>query len=222
MKKAGKVSWYVVVAFLLLIGIGASIIHYMGEPYNKGFLDFPVLTALHVVPGGIYLLLAPFQLLPGIRRRSLSYHRKMGRVLLFLGIIVGFSALGLAIFTPFSGWLESVIIGIFGCYFLYSIYAGYCSIRKKEIIQHRNWMIRAFAIGLSIATMRLIFVPSLILLKVNSYEMAANLSITAFTIAFVLHTIGAEIYIWQLGPKKTSQLTRILNNEIPVSSSAKG
>ena len=34
-------------------GIAASDTHYLQEPYNPGFLEFPVVTAMHVVLGGL-------------------------------------------------------------------------------------------------------------------------------------------------------------------------
>jgi hypothetical protein len=49
----------VAVGFLALVGVGASAAHYLQEPYNPGFLDFPTVVALHVVLGGVYLALAP-------------------------------------------------------------------------------------------------------------------------------------------------------------------
>lgn len=53
------------VGFLALVG--ASIFHYLVEPYNPGALQFPLLTAGHVILGGIYLALAPLQFVQGIR-----------------------------------------------------------------------------------------------------------------------------------------------------------
>jgi hypothetical protein len=48
------------VCFLVLIGVGASTVHYLQEPNNPDFLKFPTITALPVVLGGFYLALAPF------------------------------------------------------------------------------------------------------------------------------------------------------------------
>ena len=56
-------------------------------------------------------------------------------------------------------------------------------------------MIRAFAIGLSIATMRLIFVPLIILSGDPSHERLQTLSILSFTIALVAHTVAGELWI---------------------------
>jgi undecaprenyl pyrophosphate phosphatase UppP len=79
----------VVVGFLVFVGVGASVAHYLQEPYNPGFLDFPTVVALHVVLGGVYLALAPFQFVRRIRSRHLGYHRRVGRLLVATGVVVG-------------------------------------------------------------------------------------------------------------------------------------
>jgi hypothetical protein len=60
---------------------------------------------------------------------------------------------------------------------------------------HREWIIRAFPIGLSIATMRLIFVPTLLVVADPTDAQVAVLSNTSFAAAFVLHTSVAEAWI---------------------------
>jgi hypothetical protein len=74
--------WFlgVVIGFLTFVGVGASVTHYLQEPYNPGFLRFPIITALHVVLGGFYLALAPFQLVKIVRSRHLRFHRRAGGV----------------------------------------------------------------------------------------------------------------------------------------------
>jgi Predicted membrane protein (DUF2306) len=104
----------VVVGFLAIVGIAASATHYLYEPYNPGFLDFPTIVALHVVLGGLYLALAPFQFVKRIRSRHIGYHRRAGRVLVAIGLVVGATALFMGLVIPFSGWPEQVIIGLFG------------------------------------------------------------------------------------------------------------
>ena len=186
---------FILVGFLALVGVGASIHHFFQQPYNDGFLVYPTITAIHVISGGIYLLLAPFQFIAGIRARWINYHRLVGRALVIVGILVGSSAVFIAIVIPFSGWIESVINGFFGMLFLVALVRSFLMIKNKKINLHREWMIRAFAIGLGIATMRLIFIPALILTGAPSHQQTAFLSIVAFTIAFVLHVTVAELWI---------------------------
>ncbi len=158
-RRAMRLPLGVVVGFLALVGVGASATHYLQEPYNPGFLQFPTIVALHVVLGGVYLALAPFQFVGRIRSRHLGYHRWAGRLLVAVGLVAGVTALFMGLVIPFSGWGERVIIGLFGSLFPFALVRGFLHVRAARVALHREWMIRAFAMGLSIATMRLIFVP---------------------------------------------------------------
>jgi len=97
--------------------------------------------------------------------------------------------------VPFSGWLERVVIGLFESLFLYALVKGFLHVRAGRVALHREWMIRAFAIGLSIATMRLIFVPALIIVAGPTDAQIAALSTSSFAVAFVLHASVAEAWI---------------------------
>jgi len=195
MKKGMKWLLGALVGSLAFIGIGASVSHYLQEPYNPGFLEFPTITASHVVLGGIYLAFAPFQFVKRIRSRHLGYHRRMGRVLVAVGLVVGATALFIGFVIPFSGWAERVIIGIFGGMFLFALVKGFVHIRAGRVALHREWMIRAFAIGLSIATMRLIFISALLIVAVPTDGQIAMLSNASFAVAFVVHASVAEAWI---------------------------
>jgi uncharacterized membrane protein len=185
----------VVVGFLALVGVGASATHYLQEPYNPGFLRFPTIVALHVVLGGVYLALAPFQLVKRIRSRHPGYHRRVGRLLVAVGLVAGVTALFMGLVIPFSGWAERVIIGLFGGFFLFALVKGFLHVRAGRVALHREWMIRAFALGLSIATMRLIFVPTLLIVADPTHGQIALLSVSSFAAAFVLNTTVAELWI---------------------------
>lgn len=184
-----------VVALLALIGVGASATHYLQEPYNPGFLRYPTIVALHVVLGGTYLALAPFQFVRRIRSRHLAYHRRVGSILVAIGIVAGVTALFMGLVIPFSGWPERVVIGLFGGLFLVALVKGFVHVRAGRAGLHREWMIRAFAIGLSIAAMRLIFIPALIVTADPTDAQVALFSVGSFAAAFVVHAAVAELWI---------------------------
>jgi uncharacterized membrane protein len=185
----------IVVGLLALLGIGAAIFHYVEEPYNPGFLEYPLITAFHVILGGIYLALAPWQFVQRIRNRWLGYHRWVGRLLVAIGLIVGATALFMGFVFPMSGWPESVVIGLFGGLFLVALVLGYRHVRAGRVALHREWMMRAFAIALSIATMRIFFIPALIWIGNPTDEQIAFLSVGSFTLAFLLHSLVTELWI---------------------------
>ena len=195
----------IVVGFLALVGVAASAAHYLVEPYNPGFLEYPTIVAVHVVLGGIYMLFAPFQFVKRIRSRHLAYHRRMGRVLVVLGLVVGATALFLGLVIPFSGWAERMLIGLFGGLFLFALGTGFVHVRAGRVAPHREWMIRAFAVALAIATQRLIFIPSLLVVGDPTYGQVVTLSVAAWSAALVVHSSLAEVWI---------RLTR--NRGVPV------
>jgi uncharacterized membrane protein len=186
----------VAVGFLALVGVGASAAHYLQEPYNPGFLDFPTVVALHVILGGVYLALAPFQFVRRIRSRHLAYHRRVGRLLVAIGVVVGVTALYMGLVIPFSGWPERVVVGLFGSLFLFALIKGFVHVRTGRVALHREWMIRAFAIGLAIATQRVIFFPALIITMSDPTDGSfGTLLIAALAAAFVVHASVAETWI---------------------------
>ena len=195
MRKGMRWPLEVVVGLLALVGIGASATFYLREPANLGFLDFPTIVALHVVLGAFYLMFAPFQFVKRIRSRHLGYHRRMGRVLVAVGLVVGVTALFIGLVIPFSGWAESVVIGLFGSVFLVAIVKGFVHIRAGRVALHREWMIRAFAIALAIATQRVIFIPSLFVIADPTVGQIVALSVVAWVAALVVHTSVAEAWI---------------------------
>jgi uncharacterized membrane protein len=194
-RKGPRWSLVMAVGSLVFVGIAASATHYLREPYNPGFLEFPVVTALHVVLGGLYLTLAPFQFISRIRSRHLAYHRRAGRVLVAVGLIVGITALLMGLIIPFFGWGERVIISLFGTVFLVALVKGFVHIRAGRVTLHREWMMRAFATALFIATQRLIFFPALLIFTDPTKGQLSALWVAAFVAAFLLNVSVAETRI---------------------------
>ena len=141
--------------------------------------------AVHVVLGGLYLTLVPFQFVRRIRSRHLAYHRRVGRILVSIGLVVGVTALFMGLVIPFSGWGERVIIGLFGTLFLAALLKGFVHVRAGRVALHREWMIRAFAIALAVATIRLIYIPALLIVADPTDAQNALLWDTSFAVAFV-------------------------------------
>ena len=185
----------VVVGFLALVGVGASATHYVYEPANEGFLEYPAIVFLHVVFGSLYLAFAGFQFVGRVRSGRPGYHYWAGRALVSTGVVVGATGLFMGLVIPFSGWTERVYIGVFGTLFLVALVKGFVHIRAGRVALHREWMIRAFAVALAFATMRVIFIPALAIVDDPTDEQITTLSASSFMAAFVLHALLAEVWI---------------------------
>jgi uncharacterized membrane protein len=124
--------------------------------FDRPFANHPVMALLHVVPGGVFLVLAPFQFCRRLRGRYLALHRWSGRLLIPVAFISTLSGLFFGLLMPFGGWGESLAIALFGGLFLASLSRAFLAIRTRQVDRHREWMIRAFAIALGISTIRVV------------------------------------------------------------------
>ena len=111
---------------------------------------------------------------------------------------------------PIAGWIERGYISVFGALFLVALVKGLVHIRAGRVALHREWMIRAFAIGLAVATQRVIFIPALLAVADPTDAPVAMLSAVSFLAAFVVHISVAEAWI---------RLTR--RSGVPVARAAK-
>jgi Predicted membrane protein (DUF2306) len=106
----------------------------------------------------VYIILGAFQFAPSFRRRRPGWHRVAGRLVVLCGLLVGLSALWMTLFYPWpagDGALLYVLRLLFGSAMVVSIVLGFTTIRRGNVIGHRAWMTRGYAIGLGAATQML-------------------------------------------------------------------
>ncbi len=164
------------------------------NPMDVGFAQHPFLTLIHITPGLLFMVLGPLQFVARIRRRSAAIHRWIGRIFLVCGAIIGISALIMGFLMPIGGAKESAAIAAFASFFLFGLWKAYADIRQRNFRLHREWMIRAFAVGLAVATIRPIvgiFFATSRLTHLTPHDFFG----TAFWIGFTFQSIAAEIYI---------------------------
>jgi uncharacterized membrane protein len=124
--------------------------------FDSRFAAHRAPALLHVVPGGLFLALAPFQFSSRIRRRHVRFHRWSGRILVLAAVVSGATGLFFGLFLPFGGVGESAAIAVFGGLFLLAVVCGFVAIRRRQITRHREWMIRGFAVAIAISTVRVV------------------------------------------------------------------
>jgi len=121
---------------------------------DAGFARHETLTIIHIIPGLLFMLLAPLQFVKRIRVRRPALHRWIGRTVVGLGMVIGGSALVMSPQMAIGGPTETAATTLFGCVFLFAMIRGFIHIRRGNRRLHREWMIRAFAIGMAVATIR--------------------------------------------------------------------
>lgn len=118
----------------------------------------PLPAILHVISVTLYSILGAFQFVPGFRRRRPDWHRIAGWILVPSGLIAALSGLWMTHFYPFPDNDGELIYGfrlVFGSAMFLSIVLGVAAIRRWDIVQHRAWMMRGYAIGLGAGTQTL-------------------------------------------------------------------
>jgi uncharacterized membrane protein len=158
---------------------------------DLGFAKHLALTMVHILPGAIFVVLAPLQFVPGIRAKYLNLHRWMGRVLVVTGLVIGVTALVMSYTMNIGGPNETAATTLFAILFLFSLTKAYRHIRRKEVARHREWMMRAFAIALGVATTRPIVGMFLAFRKVSPHEFFG----IAFWLGFTVTFFVAEVWI---------------------------
>ncbi len=126
-----------------------------GSPeFHARFDQMPIASAMHVLGGGMVLLLGGFQFSRRLRMRMPALHRNMGRVYLILVAVGGTGGLMLAPFSE-GGLVAHFGFALLGITWLYSGWQAYAAIRRGDIALHREWMMRNFSLTFAAVTLRI-------------------------------------------------------------------
>ena len=199
MKIASTLGWFaIVLSVLIMIASGVSRLVLMTQdPATADLLDVryiqhPWVSLLHIVPGVLFLTLAPLQFVARIRRRRISIHRGMGRILATCAAISGVIVLVLNIIFPaFGGISTQTATAFFGVIFLFSLAMAIRHILRKEVRQHREWMIRTFSLAMGVATIRVFFVLLGAITDLSFEEIFG----VSFWLGFGVNLLVAEVWI---------------------------
>ena len=163
---------------------------------DEGFARHPLLTMLHIIPGSLFMVLGPLQFIPALRSRKPRLHRWTGRAVLASGAIVGTTALVMSPQMAIGGVSETAATMLFAILFLFGLTRAFLLIRRGSVALHREWMVRAFAIGLAVASIRPIvgiFFATSRLTHLTPHDFFG----AAFWLGFTAQTIAAEVWIHQ-------------------------
>lgn len=152
-----------VVWLLALYFIYTNALRYFNPSFKGYTLEFkpfvPFMVA-HVAGGMIALLIGPFQFFPTIRKKYTNIHKIIGKVYLLCVLFSVISATYLAVFDNLLRKKEFMFgtgaIGMAMAWFITGSMA-YWAIKKRNFIQHQEWMIRSYVLTCNFIIFRLIF-----------------------------------------------------------------
>lgn len=148
------------VARLVWLGVGEI------RPDSARFAAAPAPLVLHILGIVVFSLLGPFQFAPGGRGRWPAWHRAAGRVLVVAGLVAAATGLWMTQYYPpgvNDGALLHAMRLAFGSAMAASLLLGVEAVRRRDFAQHRDWMMRAYAIGMGAGTQVVVYIPWLLL-----------------------------------------------------------
>jgi uncharacterized membrane protein len=164
------------------------------DPADAHYANNALLTLLHVIPGSIFLIFGPLQFIADIRTRWPGFHRWSGRVFILSGFTFAATALIINVFfPPFGGQFKSLAVYIFSIAQIVTLGIALRAALRRSFATHRAWMIRAFAIGLAISTMRIFFIPAYLIFGVPSNFTVA----LGMWVGFLVNILVAELILWR-------------------------
>lgn len=138
-------------------------------PVPDGYPWYYPMLVTHIFFGTVALLAACLQVWPWLRKHRPAVHRWSGRLYVFAGVLpAGLAALTI---TPLGVWgaNQRTANTILALLWLTTTVAGYRAARRRRYADHREWMIRSFALAFSIVANRpwsflciLVFAPEAI------------------------------------------------------------
>jgi hypothetical protein len=115
-----------------------------------------VLIGLHLLTGTVLVVLGPLQLVPRIRAARPAVHRAIGRIYVGAAIIAGLAG-NAFIYTrgTVGGPVMSIAFSIYGWLLVGAAVLAWRYGRQRDLVRHRAWALRLFALGISSMLYRL-------------------------------------------------------------------
>lgn len=169
-----KSEWFVLIGLILLslvpVVVGILRLAELGVgsdlellPQNPRVKLSPLPVGVHLFSSIPYCILGAFQFLPSIRANYPKWHRLSGRFLVVAGIVSALSGLWMTLVYSFpielQGTLLYLVRIIVSICMVIFIYFGLSAILQKGVMQHRAWMMRAYALGQGAGTQVFITIP---------------------------------------------------------------
>ena len=152
-----KPALWTVMALMTLSVIRYSEYPIFRQAKEQAYLKtIPFLIIPHVVCAVAAFLIGPFQFSSRMRRRYLKTHRVLGRIYVVSVFVAAFFAILLANHRNQPGGEHfCVAVRIQAAAWLITTAAAFLTARNRQIQQHREWMVRSYAVTFTFIGTRL-------------------------------------------------------------------
>lgn len=133
------------------------------DPNFLHFLELPLPILSHMIGGSFFCLVAILQFTPEIRNSLGPWHRRIGRLAIYVAMIAAVSGIWMVIYYPANPMtLPAMSIGrfIFGCLMAFTIIQSMIAVGRRDFANHRAWMFRTFAIATAGGTQGILIITT--------------------------------------------------------------
>lgn len=125
------------------------------NPFTDRYTANPWQTLAHTASGIVFAVLGPLQFVAALRRRLPLAHRISGRIFLPVAILNGLAAIAITLSFPVWGSPINFAISLSAAALMvFSFINAFRLVKQRQFARHREWMLRGFALGLSVALFR--------------------------------------------------------------------
>lgn len=117
------------------------------------FASLPAAVSAHLAAGIVAIVLGAIQVNSRLRARYLSFHRWAGRVYVIAVLVGGAAGFALALHS-FGGLVTHFGFGLMAVFWVGTTLNAYRHIRGGNVVAHRAWMLRSYALTLAAVTLR--------------------------------------------------------------------
>jgi uncharacterized membrane protein len=161
-KPALPIAWTTVAFLMFAVVLGVGFVVGFALPYlswnpekfgaywpKRGWL------LLHII-GGIWgLLTGPFILWLGLKRQRMTLHRRLGKAYVVSMALSSLAALYLSMHTDL-GLVFGMGLASLAVAWITTTSLALLSIRRRNIAQHQEWMIRSYVVTFGFVTFRIV------------------------------------------------------------------
>lgn len=153
--------------------------------YNASFY-------IHIFAGSVCILTALVQFSRYILKKTKKIHVWSGRIYVFVVLLLGApTGLYMSFFAKGSFWERSLFL-FMAAFWFYTTLKGLNTILRKEVLAHKTWMIRSYAMALTAVTFRVYHIAFYLL----GWDHLANYELSLW-ISVLGNMLLAELFIFR-------------------------
>lgn len=115
---------------------------------------------VHIVTGGLALLVGWTQFMKSWRKRNLRLHRIFGKLYVLMACLSGVTGLYISFFAS-TGWVAALGFGCLAVVWLYTTLQAYRSVRQRDLRRHECLMVYSYSACFAAVTLR-VWLPLLL------------------------------------------------------------